>query len=55
MDLTGHRALVTGAGQGIGRACAEVFASRGADLVLLDKNSETLDQVADKVAETRSG
>jgi len=50
MDLTGHRALITGAGQGIGRACAEVFASRGADLVLLDKNSETLDQVAGEVA-----
>ena len=50
MDLTSHRALITGAGQGIGRACAEVFASRGADLVLLDKNSETLDQVARKVA-----
>lgn len=42
MTLSGHRALITGAGQGIGRACAEVFASRGADLVLLDKNPETL-------------
>jgi NAD(P)-dependent dehydrogenase (short-subunit alcohol dehydrogenase family) len=47
MSLTGHRALITGAGQGIGRACAEVFASRGADLVLFDKNSETLDEVAE--------
>ena len=44
MGLQGHRALITGAGQGIGRACAEVFASRGADLVLLDKNPETLDE-----------
>ena len=51
MDLTGHRALITGSGQGIGKACAEIFASRGADLVLLDRNSETLDQVAEKVAE----
>jgi 3-oxoacyl-[acyl-carrier protein] reductase len=47
MSLTGHRALITGAGQGIGRACAEVFASRGADLVLFDRNSETLDEVAE--------
>jgi len=50
MDLTGHRALVTGAGQGIGRACAEIFASRGADLVLLDMNRETLDRVAGAAA-----
>jgi hypothetical protein len=45
MNLHGHRALITGAGQGIGRACAEVFASREADLVLLDKNAETLEEV----------
>jgi 3-oxoacyl-[acyl-carrier protein] reductase len=50
MDLHGHKALITGAGQGIGRACAEVFALRGAGLVLLDKNAETLDQVVEKVA-----
>ncbi|MBI5249680.1 MAG: SDR family oxidoreductase [Desulfomonile tiedjei] len=46
MDLKGHRVLITGAGQGIGRACAEVFASRGADLVLLDKNPATLEELA---------
>jgi NAD(P)-dependent dehydrogenase (short-subunit alcohol dehydrogenase family) len=45
MKLQGHRALITGAGQGIGRACAEVFASRGSDLVLVDKNAETLEEV----------
>jgi NAD(P)-dependent dehydrogenase (short-subunit alcohol dehydrogenase family) len=44
MNLRSHRALITGAGQGIGRACAEVFASRGADLVLLDRNAETLEE-----------
>ena len=48
MNLNGHKALITGAGQGIGRACAEVFAERGADLVLLDKNPENLTQVAEK-------
>ena len=46
MNLTGHTALITGAGQGIGRACAEVFAERGARLVLLDKNKRTLPRVA---------
>lgn len=38
--------MITGAGQGIGKACAEVFAGRGAKLVLLDKNRKTLPHVA---------
>jgi 3-oxoacyl-[acyl-carrier protein] reductase len=46
MSLEGHTALITGAGQGIGRACAEVFSERGADLLLLDKNAVTLAAVA---------
>jgi len=50
MSLDGHIALITGAGQGIGRACAVIFASKGADLVLLDKNPETLGKVAHEVA-----
>jgi 3-oxoacyl-[acyl-carrier protein] reductase len=50
MSLDGHIALITGAGQGIGRACATIFASKGADLVLLDKNPETLGKVAHEVA-----
>ncbi|MBK5101376.1 MAG: SDR family NAD(P)-dependent oxidoreductase, partial [Desulfobacteraceae bacterium] len=49
MSLAGHKALITGAGQGIGRACAEIFASRGADLVLVDKNADTLHESAEKV------
>jgi 3-oxoacyl-[acyl-carrier protein] reductase len=51
VDLNGHTALITGAGQGIGKACAEVFAQRGAGLVLLDKNGETLPRVAQALAE----
>lgn len=54
MSLTGHKALITGAGQGIGRACAEVFALRGAELVLLDKNGETLNETANKVSKGRA-
>src|SRR5512139_3318678 len=52
MSLQGRTALITGAGQGIGRACAEVFASRGADLVLLEKNSSTLHEVAEEIRKT---
>lgn len=51
MQLHTHTALITGAGQGIGRACAEVFADRGADLVLLDRNPETLRVVANRAME----
>ena len=47
--LKGHRALITGAGQGIGRACAEVFVARGADVVLIDRNPETLREVAENL------
>jgi len=50
MNLSGHTALITGAGQGIGQACAEVFAERGMRLILLDKNRKTLPCVAEKIA-----
>ncbi|MCX5816620.1 MAG: SDR family NAD(P)-dependent oxidoreductase [Proteobacteria bacterium] len=50
MNLSGHTALITGAGQGIGQACAEVFAERGARLILLDKSRKTLPRVAEKIA-----
>ena len=50
MFIDGHIALITGAGQGIGRASAVIFASKGADLVLLDKNPETLTTISDEVA-----
>ncbi|OPY71930.1 MAG: 3-oxoacyl-(acyl-carrier-protein) reductase FabG [Syntrophorhabdus sp. PtaU1.Bin002] len=50
MNLKGHTALITGAGQGIGQACAEVLSERGAAVVLLDKNRQTLPRVADHIA-----
>lgn len=54
MKLRGHTALITGAGQGIGRACAEVFASQGANIVLFDRNAETLDEVKKNITKTGS-
>ena len=37
MDLSGKTALVTGAGQGIGKGCALELARAGADLIINDR------------------
>lgn len=37
MDMHGRRALITGAGGGLGRVMAETLAELGADLVLVDR------------------
>ena len=42
MDVRGKTILVTGAGRGIGRSLALHFAHKGANLALLDSNSEDL-------------
>ena len=49
MSLDGHIALITGAGQGIGKASAVAFAAKGADLIVWDKNPETLGEVVRKL------
>ena len=40
--LKGKRALVTAAGQGIGRACAEAFVAEGAEVFATDVNPDLL-------------
>jgi 3-oxoacyl-[acyl-carrier protein] reductase len=47
--LSGHVALVTGASQGIGRACALELASSGAVVALAARNQEKLEQVATEI------
>ena len=49
MDLSGRVAVVTGASQGIGRACALVLAEAGADVALASRNVEKLEAVAREI------
>ncbi|MCL4425912.1 MAG: SDR family oxidoreductase [Firmicutes bacterium] len=46
MEMKGQVALVTGAGQGIGRAIARALAGAGARLALVDRNPGTLSAIA---------
>lgn len=45
-DLSGKRAVITGGASGIGLACAEAFAERGAHVVLADLNGEAAEAAA---------
>ena len=51
--LEGKSALVTGAASGIGRASAELFASEGASLVLVDRAAE-VEETAHAIAQRGS-
>jgi NAD(P)-dependent dehydrogenase (short-subunit alcohol dehydrogenase family) len=44
--LAGKRAIVTGAGSGIGRASARLFAAEGAAVLVVDRSAEAIEQTA---------
>ena len=50
-DLTGKRALVTGASRGIGRAIAVAYARAGADVAVLARNADLLGEVAGEISD----
>jgi 3-oxoacyl-[acyl-carrier protein] reductase len=50
MTLSGRVALVTGASQGIGQACALRLAAAGATVALAARNQEKLHEVAQQIA-----
>jgi len=49
IDLSGKRALITGAAAGIGRACAVALAEAGASIVAVDVNEQGLQQTIDAI------
>ena len=50
--LAGRICIVTGAANGIGRASALCLARAGADVAILDRESDTLAEVADEIRRT---
>jgi NAD(P)-dependent dehydrogenase (short-subunit alcohol dehydrogenase family) len=49
MDVNGRCVVVTGGGHGIGRALAEAFAKRGANVVVADVNVARAEKVAERI------
>lgn len=54
MRLAGKTAIITGAGTGIGRACAELFAREGAQVALIARNKKRLEEVAAAIGKDKA-
>lgn len=49
-ELDGRAAIVTGAGAGIGEACAHALSSSGADVLVVDLDEERAEGVASAIS-----
>ena len=54
INLKNKTALVTGAGKGIGKACAIALAEAGADLIIISRTQQDLNNVSKIVKKFRS-
>ena len=54
LDLTGKRAVVTGASLGIGEATVKMLAEHGADVSFCARTAESVDKLASSVIESGS-
>ena len=51
IPLRGKRILITGASSGIGEAGAEAFAARGAEVIIVARRADLLEELATRIAE----
>ena len=52
-NLKNKTAIVTGAGKGLGRACAIALAEAGANLVIISRTQKDLNEVSKKIKKLR--
>ena len=53
-NLKKKTAVVTGAGKGLGKACAIALAEAGADLVIISRTKKDLDEVSKIIKKLKS-
>ena len=53
-NLKSKTAIVTGAGKGLGRACAIALAEAGANLIIISRTKKDLDEVSRKIKKVKS-
>ena len=53
-NLKNKTAVVTGAGKGLGKACAIALAEAGANLIIISRTKKDLDKVAKEIRKNKS-